>query len=254
MKITGKLITLALSVLVSMVVVTGCSTGKDIIKEDDKLVDSANNLYARERFTEAEEKYRRIIDEFPDSSYRKLSILGLADSLYKQKEFFEAALFYERFKELYPLDQHTPRARFYLAMSHYNDTTTSDRDQSSAHKAVGLFGDFIKTYPNNPLAPYARDKKSELISLMAESEMEIIRFYYKINKNQSAIMRIWDFLENTPGAKQAPEALFILGESYMREQSFKKAAQTYMEIMEKYPDSEYSQRAAVRAKKLQLKN
>ena len=254
MKIYGKFISLALPAILIVTTFSGCSNSKGLIKKDDTLMNEANNHYARDQFLEANEKYQKLVDEFPDSRHRKLSILGIADSLFKQNKFFEAALFYGRFKELYPMDYLAPKALFYQAMCHYNDTSTYDRNQSSAQKAVNIFNEFIKEYPDHLLKPYAEEKKAKMISLMRESEMSIIRFYHRTNRNQSAIMRISEFLEKNPYSKHIPEVLFILGDSYVHEQAYKKAAKAYMEIIEKYPNSMHYKLAIQMAKKLKLKN
>ncbi|HEB71949.1 MAG TPA: outer membrane protein assembly factor BamD [Nitrospirae bacterium] len=232
---------------------SGCHSDKQIIKKDSVLVNRANNNYARGRLTQASEEYRKLINEHPDSSFRKQAIIALADTLYKDKKYFEAVLYYERFIQLYPLDPLTSRAQFYLAMSHYNDTSTLDRDQTSTVKTVEAFEVFLKRYPKHLLVPYAKEKKRDMEQLRSKSMMDIARFYRKINRNQSAITRLNEFIDLYPDSGEAPEALFLIAECYMAEQSFKNAALAYTWILDNYPDSEYAPKAAIEAQKLKLK-
>ncbi len=231
----------------------GCGGKKEVIKQDSVLANSANRYYARERFTQAIENYRTLTEEHPDSPFRRQGIMGLADSLYKDKQYFEAVLYYERFIELYPMDPLTSRARFYLAMSYYHDTTTPDRDQINTIKALDAFSLFLKNYPNHPLAPYARTLKADMELLRSESRLDIARFYHRIERSQAAIDRLNEFLKLFPGSSEAPEALFLLADSYYTEQSYKKAAKTLIKLIDEYPNSEYTDKAAEMAEKLKIK-
>jgi len=245
-----QLCALALTALVSGL--AGCHSDKQIIKKDSILASRANNYYARKRLTQATELYRKLVDEHPDSSFRKQAIIALADTLYKDTKYFEAVLYYERFIQLYPLDPLTPRAQFYLAMSYYHDTTTLDRDQSSTIKTMESFAIFLKKYPKHPLAFFAKKKKIEMEQLRSKSMMDIARFYRKINRNQSAITRLKEFIDLYPDSSEIPEALFLIAEAYKAEQSFKNAALAYTLLLDKYPDSEYAPKAIIEAQKLKL--
>jgi len=226
---------------------------KELVRPDAVLINRGNNFYARERFTQAAEEYRKSIEENPDSPFRKAAILGLADSLYKDRKYFEAALYYERFVELYPMDPLRPRAVFYLGMCHYLDSYTPDRDQTPTKKAMETFDSFVKDYPNSELAPYARKFYNEMRATLAESLLEIARYYYKVNQNQAAIGRIHDFLNQYPDAETVPEAMYMLGVCYYREQSFRKAAVVFTELMKKFPENKYAAEGAAIAEKLRLK-
>lgn len=232
---------------------TGCQSGKQVVQKDSILASKANNFYARGRFSQATEQYRELVDEHPDSSFRRQAILSLADSLYKDKKYFEAVLYYERFIQLYPLDPLTPRAQFYLAMSYYHDTSTMDRDQTNTAKTMESFDLFLERYPKHILVPYAKTKKTDMALLRAGSKLDIARFYHRINRNQSAITRLKEFIELYQDSSEIPEALFLLADCYKAEQSFKNAALTYTVLVEKYPDSEYASKAASEAQKLKIK-
>ncbi len=230
----------------------GCQT-KELISEDNLLVDRGNIYYASERYTQATDKYRKLVEQYPDSPFRKQGIIALADSLYKDKSYFEAVLYYERFVELYPLDTLTPRAQFYLAMSYYHDTSTAERDQTNSSKAVEIFGQFLNNYPDHILAPAALERKNKMISLIASNQMHIARYYRRVNRNQAAIQRLTEFLAKYPGSDEQPEALYLLGESYYAEQAYKKAAKVFTRIVRDHPQSEYAKKAAEIAKTLKIK-
>jgi outer membrane protein assembly factor BamD len=229
-----------------------CASGIDVTQPDPILMDNANNFYARGRYSQAVDLYRKSVEHNPDSPYRKGAAMGLADALYKEKEYFEAVLYYERFTELYPLDPATPRAYFYLAMCYYTDAHSPDRDQSNTRKAIKAFARFIEKYPNHQLAPLVKNYSGEMESRLLDSEMQTIRFYHKTNKHQAAIWRIKDHMRQYPASPYTEELLFMLGESYYKEQSYKEAASVFITLMEKNPGGVYSVNAAKLAQNIKL--
>lgn len=224
----------------------------DVAQPDAMLMDNANNFYSRGRYSQAVDLYRKSVEHNPDSPHRKGAALGLADALYKEKEYFEAALYYERFVELYPLDPATPRAYFYLAMCNYNDVHSPDRDQANTKKAKEAFTRFVEKYPNHQLTPFAKKFTGEMVSRLIESEMEVIRFYHKVNKNQAVIWRATDHIKQYPASPFMEEAQFILGECYYREQLYKEAASVFIALIEKNPAGAYSADATKLAENIKL--
>ncbi len=223
-------------------------TGKGAI-----LANKANGFYAKERFQQATDSYRLFVEQNPDSPYRRTSIIGLADSSYKDQDYFTAILYYERFLELYPIDKLTPRAVFYLGMSHYNDSHDPDRDQTPSFRAKETFEMFLERFPDHPLSPFAKKYKGEMEARIAQSEMEIVRFYSRVNQHNSAVIRLKEYIEAHPDSAAMPEAMFLLGKSYYKEQAYKKAAMVFTAVIEKYPDSSFASQAADLAKKLKIK-
>lgn len=248
MKLSRTLIAVFAAVSIS-----SCASGPDVAQPDAMLIDNANNFFSRGRFSQSVELYRKSVEQNPDSPFRKGAAIGLADSLYKEKEFFEAALYYERFTELYPLDPITPRAYFYKAMCHYSDVRSPDRDQTNTKKAKEAFETFIRKYPNHNLATVAKKLAGEMNDHLIDSEMDVIRYYHRASRNQGAIWRIKDHIQKYPASPHTEEALFIMGECYYREQAYKEAASTFIALIEKNPKGEFSTKAAELAKEIKLK-
>ncbi|MBI4828790.1 MAG: outer membrane protein assembly factor BamD [Nitrospinae bacterium] len=249
-----RILTRRLLPLLALAAASACQSAPEAPSPDSQLVNKANESYADERFTQAAERYRQINDEHPDSPYLRLALLGLADSLYKDTEYVEASLYYERFIQLYPLDPLTPRALFYQGMSAYLDTSTSDRDQTNTLKSIELFNSFLAAYPAHPLAPLARERKGNMESQFAESHLEVARFYYRINQNNAALIRLREFMQAYPASPLMPEALFLMGDCYYREQAYKEAGRAFISLMENYPSSEYAPQAARLAETLKLES
>ncbi|MDH5477162.1 MAG: outer membrane protein assembly factor BamD [Nitrospinota bacterium] len=234
---------------------SGCAeTAVELITDDTLLLNKANNFYSRLRYNQASEAYRKVMDEYPDSKYRKAAVIGLADSLYKEGQFDESNLYYERFVEMYPMDDMTPRALFYFGMSHMMLTSTADRSQKKTHMARKVFEEFVIRYPDNALAPTAAIYMERMENMLAQSKLEVARFYFRTNKNAAAIGRLTEFIEKNPKSSDIPEAMFILGQSYMREQSYRKAAEVFTILIGNHPKSEWAAKAQETASNLVVKS
>lgn len=245
---------IVLIALLMLLLVGSYACGTDDIKgKGATLVHTGNNYYTRGRFDQAALAYQKFVEQNPDSPYRKAAILGLADCYYKDKEYFQAILYYERFAELYPLDPLTPRAQFYMGMSYYYDSNTADRDQTQTMQAKKVFDFIQEEYPDHELAPYAKKYGTQMAAIKTSSELEIARFYLRVNKSHSAITRLQEYIERHPDSDELPEAMYLLGEGYYKEQSYKKAALIFTMVIEKYPGAVFASKAAAMAKKIKLK-
>ena len=205
MFLSGKFSPATLLAAIAMLA-SGCMTAEhELVADDTLLLDRANSFFARERFAQASESYNKLVNEFPDSIYRKAGLIGLADSMYKEGRFEEANLYYERFVELYPLDTLTPRAWFYFGMCHLMITSTPDRSQRESLEAIDVFTDFLRRYPDHELAPTAKWYRKQMEGMIEESKLEVARFYHRTNKNGATIARLKDFLEEYRESDKAPE-------------------------------------------------
>ena len=228
-------------------------TKMELQASDVLLLNKANNFYARQRFNQATASYRKLTEEYPDSNHRKPALIGLADSLYKEGQFDEANLYYERFVELYPMDHLTSRALFYYAMTQMMMTSNPERNQAKTRAAISSFSEFIERYPDNQLSVQADWYKKEMERMLSNSKIEVARFYYRTGKNGAAINRLKEFLAEYPGSPDAPEAMYLLGGCFMREQAYREAAEVFTALIGAHQDTKWAAMARADAGKLMVK-
>ncbi|MDH5638462.1 MAG: outer membrane protein assembly factor BamD, partial [Nitrospinota bacterium] len=163
-------------------------------------------------------------------------------------------LYYERFVEMYPLDELTPRALFYFGMCHMMLTSTPDRSQKKTKMAIQMFNGFITRYPDHILAPTAAWNKEQMEAMLLRSRLDVARFYFNTYKSTAAIDRLKEYIINNPKSPDTPEALFMLGESFVREQSYRKAAEVFTMLIGDHPNDEWAQKAKESAARLTVKS
>ncbi len=233
---------------------SGCKTD-DIVKKELELFNDANYRFTNGKYDLSRKYYKQILDEFPDSPFQVHALLGVADSYYMNKEYEMSETSYESFVELYPMTSTTDHALFYKAMSHYQSLGKIPRDQTPAQKAKDLFEQFIIKYPDHSAIPFAKSKIAELTDMISRKDIYIIEFYYQIDSFVSCISRAEEFVAKHPKSRYAPKALLLKGKSYMKEEAFSKARNTFQRIVENFAETKEALQAKAALEELKkLKN
>lgn len=239
-----------LAVLFAILGLSACAT-PDAQKIAAENFNDANAYFAKGKFDGAQKMYNKVMDEAPDSPYRIHALLGVADSYYMEEEFVSAAPMYERFAELYPLDDHTPHAVFYAGMSHWHDMVTVKRDQTATKNALDAFTSFAEKYPGHPAEAFAKEKVAILTDRLAEKIFLIAEYYYNTAGYISCIGRVDELLEQYPTTRFKAQALLLKAKSFAAEESFEKAMVIFLQVAFEAPGSDIAKEAEAEMKAIE---
>ncbi len=199
---------------------TSQTTGADASVEPDKvLYDRAVNAVKHSKYTEARLEYQTLINTYPDSEYLAKAKLGIADSYYKEggvSNLTQAIDAYKSFIVFFPFLDEAAYAQTQVAMAHYKMMEKSDRDTTEAQAAENELQTFLLKYPQSPLAPKAEQHLREVQEVLADGEYRIARFYYLKPDFPAAAARLMEVSERYPLYSRSDEALWMLGDIYMR--------------------------------------
>jgi len=131
----------------------------------------------------------------------------MADALYERDLFDEAYDEYTEFEKLHPKNPSIQYVLFKKGMCHFSRVKTIDRTQSFTHKAREEFERLIQRYPKSSFAERARRKVRECYIRLAEHEVYVGNFYFKMEKYQPAMHRYIYLIEHYPDVGQYYEAL-----------------------------------------------
>ncbi|GJL79269.1 MAG: outer membrane protein assembly factor BamD [Nitrospinaceae bacterium] len=246
-----KILKFLFLVLISAIWLAGCTTIK---KKDNlspsELISKGKREVELKDYDKAEASFKQVLEDYPDSRERVPALLHLANTHFLDREYEEAKFHYKKFIELYPAHKWVDRAHYFKSMCDFRLIEIATRDQTNTHAALEGFEDFMKKFPKSPFYPKAVKRRDETLQTLAQSVFEIGKFYFRTGAYQSAIQRLENVRKDYPVQGFADEAIFLIAESYYKEENYGKAKDTYKELLTKYPKSDFSEDARIRLKAL----
>lgn len=191
----------------------GCSYVDKLFKHDNEnmtaseLMERGEEKLSRGYFYEASESFQMVKDRYPYSKYAVTAELKMADALYQSENYDPAFLAYDDFERLHPKNQQIPYVIYQKGMSHFQQLTTHDRDQTHTQKAKEEFERLIQRFPRTDYANLARKNLRKCLIFLSEYELYVGNFYYKMGEYQAALDRYIYIIKNYPDLGQYHEAL-----------------------------------------------
>ena len=238
--------------LLALALLMGACAGSQATRHSaDEWFDLGQNHMARKKYAKAEEAFSKFLEQYPQDRRRPEALSSLADALYADKRYEEAKFQYRRFLELYPVHPEAAKAQFSIAMAAFHRLKTIDRDQSTTQEALQEFQRLVQYYPQSSYAAEAKEKIAACRERLAAYELYVGRYYYKQGTFPAAISRFGGLLKVYPDVSFADEALFLLGDAYLRSKQPQQAAGAFDELVQRYPQSSYAHQAKARLASLQ---
>lgn len=181
------------------------------------------------------------------SRYARLADLRLADIDYHQQKYAEAITAYKGFVHDYPNDPEVPYARYRVARSLFHETSASfllppleERDLASVRDAYTSIQGFLADYPGYKKARELHYMLAVVTGLLVRHELYVARFYLGRDNFKAAVARIQYALRNYDDSGLEPEAMALLGETYMKMEKRDKARAVFRQLLAQYPASAFS--------------
>ena len=211
---------------------------------------SGDEQLGRQRGDKARGFYQQLLEEYPENRFKAEVQFKVAESLYGEGSYLEARFEYEKFLELYPQHPLAAQAQFQIGMCHAQQMNPFDRDQKVTVEALRAFRVFRRNYPQDTLLQEAEAQILFLRQRLAQHEFEVARFYYRKEAYQAAIRRLLNLVQVYPDMSDLDSALFMLADSYRREENYVKAARVFRTLIERFSDSAFVSRAVARLRDL----
>lgn len=158
-------------------------------------------------YQSAAEKFQELKDRYPYSEYAIEAELKIADSEFRNKEYDTAFDAYDEFERMHPRDKNIPYAIYQKGMCHFQQIKTIDREQTHTLLAKEEFERLIKRFPSDEYADRSRKNIRKCLIFLAEHELYVGNFYFKMKQYKAAMGRYRFLIENYPDMGQYHEAL-----------------------------------------------
>ena len=198
---------LLFGVAVCGLLLAGCSGTERITHNSaEEAYQKASERFADEDYETAIRYYRAVFEYGRGTDVAPDAQFELARAHEERGEHILAATEYNRFTQLYRNHPRLADAEYRRALMYYNQSPHYKLDQSDTERALANFDLYMQRHPNHERVDDAQEKVSELRNKLARKQFEA-------------------------------------GELYERRRMYRAAAYTYERVFDKYPDSDYADRA-----------
>lgn len=191
--------------------------------------------------------FQHVRREYPYSRYAALAELRLADCEIDQQHYTEAIRAYRAFIRQRPTHPEVDTANFSIARAYFQQMPQElflspppeQRDQAQTRSALRVVRRFLLDYPESEHIEEARRIEQQVLSLLARHELYVANYYLTRDRPEATIARIQTLLEQYEGSGVEPEALILMGRTYMHMRQEREARLAFGEIVDRFPESGY---------------
>ncbi|RMG12456.1 MAG: outer membrane protein assembly factor BamD, partial [Deltaproteobacteria bacterium] len=167
-------------------------------------------------------RFEALRTRHPYSRYAPLAELRIADALFGQGSFLEAAERYRTFVKLRPTHPEADYAAYREALSLYREAPSDfflfppsyEKDLEPIRELTGVLERFLRTYPDSRYAPEARELLAKARRRLALHELYVADFYRRRGHWRGAAGRLETVLRDFSGLGFDARARVELAEAY----------------------------------------
>lgn len=221
--------------------------------KEGALVKSADAYFADKQFLVARERYNRLIEVFPDSTFSAQARYQMAECFAKAERIDEAI---EEFEVLSGLSSNPDVAReaalrsaglrvergeWAAAEARYSDAL--DQTESGTALARALYGRGLVRYRSGEFEGALADFEA-LVNTHPDDPLAEQAYYlrgwchYLLANNAAALTICKEFVARYPTSAYAPSVLFWLAEYYYNEENYAEAEAGFASLAETFPEGD----------------
>jgi outer membrane protein assembly factor BamD len=214
-----------LGVALAILFATGCaSSGRNALppgtlEPDRFLYERGKAALDDHKWLTAREFFKDVFETYTQSTYRPDAKLGIGDTYMGEGSpgaLVSAISEFTEFLTFYPTHPRADYAQYQLALAHFRQMRSAQRDQSETRDAISAFEAFVARYPSSDLMPEARAHLRDAKDRLGDHEYGVGLFYYRINWWAGAIERFQDLLKQDPQYTNRDNVYYYLGEAILK--------------------------------------
>lgn len=192
-------------------------------------------------------KMQEVKRAYAGTRWARLAQLRIADAEFHQDSFTEAVVSYREFLREFPNDPEVVYARYKVADCLFESRGESvlappleERDLVNVRDADQTIADFLRDYPDYHKRQRLLYMHAWVRGELARHELYVARYYLKKNRYKAAIQRTEYALVTFKDTGLEPEALVLLGETYLKQHDLQQATSAFQIVLDKYGESPFA--------------
>lgn len=197
-------------------ILVSCSTKDENIPDAPlhELYGKAIEFYKKKNYKKSIEFFQAVERQYPYDQWTIRAQLMIGHLQYLKREYADAINSFKLFIELNPYHPEVPYALYMLGMSHFQQLSIIQRDQSAAKDGLEYFELIQKHHPSSIYASDAKAKIKIIHDHLAGKHVDIARFYLSNRSYDAAVSRLLEAITVFPDTEHTPEAKWRLVEAY----------------------------------------
>lgn len=222
----SRLLTALLLSLAAMALASCASSNYDETADwkPEKLYAEAKDNLNSKLYEKAIALYEKLEGRAAGSILSQQAQIEKAYAQYKSGDAIMAVSTLDRFIKVNPASPALDYAFYLKGVANFNDDLgflasftnqdLSERDQKAAKESFDAFRELLNRFPSSKYAQDARLRMLYVVNVLAQSEVNVARYYYKKGAYIAAINRAQAALNEFRGVPAIHEALLIIRDAY----------------------------------------
>lgn len=183
---------------------------------------------------------------FPYSKYAVLAELRISDAEFGGGHYVQAIDGYKLFIKFHPTHEMVTNgyAEFRIGEAYYKMVPDDmwilppsyEKDQSSTYDAERELRTFVKKHPSSQYTPQATKMLLKVHGHLAAHEWYVARFYWERGKPMGTVLRLRRLLDRYAGTRYDGDALWLLGQAYMKVKMPERAKDVWQRLINEHPN------------------
>ncbi|HIG40394.1 MAG TPA: outer membrane protein assembly factor BamD [Gammaproteobacteria bacterium] len=215
-----------LAPIVCILLITACASDEvaDIETTELKAYQSAQSSLSSGNYQDAVSKLQLLEARFPFGRFAEQSQLEIIYAYFKSAQPEAARAAADRFIRLHPQHPNVDYAYYLRGMASFEEDQNfleqflpidpASRDVGAAKDSFYDFSQLIRRFPNSKYSPDAQKRMIYLRNLLAQSEINIARYYIRRGAYIAAANRGRHVFEQYQQTPSVPDALAVMVEAY----------------------------------------
>ena len=246
--------------LLASLTLSSCGEYQRVLKSNDLSYkfEYAKRAFEERKYAQTTTILRDIVTQFKGSDRAEESLYLLALAHYENKEYEDAAAYFQSYYNRYPKGKYTELARYFAGYAYYLDSPDPQLDQSNTIKAMEELQNFLEYYPKSDKVAIAQSTIFELQDKITLKELQNAQLYYNLgtymgNNYESAIITAQNAVKNYPYSKYKEELEMLILKSRYQEAAlsvaekktdrFRDVIDEYYSFVNNYPESPHRSEA-----------
>jgi outer membrane protein assembly factor BamD len=190
----------------------------------EQLYADAKNEMAAGNWQRARELLTKLEARFPFGRYAQQAQIETAYAFYREGDSAQAIATCDRFLKLNPNHPFADYVYYLKGLASFPDDLgllgkalgmdPTTRDPKAMRDAFEVYRELVSRFPDSPYAADATARMNYLVTAMAQSEVNIARFYLERGAYVAAVQRAQGAVRDYSGTPAAEEALSIMMRAY----------------------------------------